>query len=95
METGRTPKVNENLIYRKEVFIMKKSTKVLFNAYKVIFVLTAIALVVTYVRGLISPTAVNAVISGNDWFTLGYMSVVYALIAEKEKNAGLQSAEKN
>ncbi len=50
METGRTPKVNENLIYRKEVFIMKKSTKVLFNAYKVIFALTAIALIVTYVR---------------------------------------------
>ncbi|MBP7188046.1 MAG: hypothetical protein KBA55_15095 [Ruminococcus sp.] len=74
---------------------MKKSTKVLFNAYKVIFALTAIALIITYVRGLISPTAVNAVISGNDWFTLGYMSVVYALIAEKEKNARLQSAEKN
>ena len=79
----------------KGSFIMKKSTKVLFNAYKVIFALTAIALIITYVRGLISPTAVNAVISGNDWFTLGYMSVVYALIAEKEKNARLQSAEKN
>ena len=95
METGRTPKVNENLIYRKEVFIMKKSTKVLFNAYKVIFALTAIALIVTYVRGLISPTETNAVISGNDWFTLGYMSVVYALITEKEKNAKLQNAENN
>lgn len=66
---------------------MKKSTKVLFNAYKVIFALTAIALIVTYVRGLISPTATNVVISGNDWFTLGYMSVVYMLISEKEKNA--------
>ena len=72
---------------------MKKSTKVLFNAYKVIFVLTAIALIVTYVRGLISPTATNAVVTGNDWFTLGYMSVVYALISEKEKNAKLQIAE--
>ena len=68
-------------------------TKVLFNAYKVIFALTAIALIVTYIRGLISPTATNAVITGNDWFTLGYMSVVYALITEKEKNAKLQSAE--
>ena len=95
MKTGRTPKVNENLIYRKEVFIMKKSTKVLFNAYKVIFALTAIALIVTYVRGLISPTATNAVISGNDWFTLGYMSVVYMLIAEKEKNAKLLNVENN
>ncbi len=95
METGRPPKENENLIYRKEVFIMKKSTKVLFNAYKVIFVLTAIAMVVTYVRGLISPTATNAVISGNDWFTLGYMSVVYMLITEKEKNAKLRNAENN
>jgi len=95
METGRTPKVNENLIYRKEVFIMKKSTKVLFNVYKVIFVLTAIALIVTYVRGLISPTETNAVISGNDWFTLGYMSVVYMLISEKEKNAKLRNAENN
>ena len=90
MKTGRTPKVNENLIYRKEVFIMKKSTKVLFNAYKVIFALTAIALIVTYVRGLISPTATN-----NDWFTLGYMSVVYMLIAEKEKNAKLLNVENN
>ena len=95
METGRTPKVNGNLIYRKEVFIMKKSTKVLFNAYKVIFALTAIAFIVTYVHGLISPTATNAVISGNDWFTLGYMSVVYLLIAEKEKNAKIQIAENN
>ena len=95
METGRTPKVNENLIYRKEVFIMKKSTKVLFNAYKVIFVLTAIAMVVTYVQGFISPTATNAVISGNDWLTLGYMSVVYMLISEKEKNAKLRNAENN
>ncbi|HQM02542.1 MAG TPA: hypothetical protein PLH98_18670 [Ruminococcus flavefaciens] len=74
---------------------MKKSTKVLFNVYKVIFVLTAIALIVTYVRGLISPTASNAVISGNDWFTLGYMSVVYMLITEKEKNAKLRNAENN
>ncbi len=74
---------------------MKKSTKVLFNAYKVIFALTAIALIVTYVCGLISPTASNAVISGNDWFTLGYMSVVYMLITEKEKNAKLQNAENN
>lgn len=95
METGRTPKVNENLNYRKEVFIMKKSTKVLFNAYKVIFALTAIALIVTYVRGLISPTATNVVISGNDWFTLGYMSVVYMLISEKEKNAKLLNTENN
>ena len=74
---------------------MKKSTKVLFNAYKVIFALTTIALVVTYVRGFISPTATNAVITGNDWFTLGYMSVVYALITEKEKNAELLRAENN
>lgn len=87
--------MNENLIYRKEVFIMKKSTKVLFNAYKVIFALTAIAMVVTYVRGLVSPTAANAVISGNDWFTLGYMSVVYMLISEKEKNAKLLNTENN
>ena len=87
--------MNEKLIYRKEVFIMKKSTKVLFNAYKVIFVLTAIALIVTYVRGLISPTAINAVISGNDWLTLGYMSVVYMLISEKEKNAKLLNVENN
>ena len=40
-----------------------------------------------------SPTATNAVVTGNDWFTLGYMSVVYALISEKEKNAKLQIAE--
>ena len=89
------PRKKTNLIYRKEVFIMKKSTKVLFNAYKVIFALTAIALIVTYVRGLISPTATNAVISGNDWFTLGYMSVVYMLITEKEKNAKLLNTENN
>ena len=42
-----------------------------------------------------SPTATNAVLSGNDWFTLGYMSVVYMLISEKEKNANLKNAEKN
>ena len=72
---------------------MKKSVKVLFTAYKVIFAITAIAITVTYIHGLISPTATNAVITGNDWFTLGYMSVVYALIAEKEKNAKLQITE--
>ena len=72
---------------------MKKSVKVLFTAYKVIFAITAIALIVTYNRGLISPTVTNAIVTGNDWFTLGYMSVVYALITEKEKNAKLQIAE--
>ena len=72
---------------------MKKSVKVLFTAYKVIFAITAIALVVTYIRGLISPTTTNAIVTGNDWFTLGYMSVVCALIAEKEKNAKFQITE--
>lgn len=72
---------------------MKKSVKVLFTAYKVIFAITAIALVETYIRGMISPIASNAVVTGNDWFTFGYMSVVYALITEKEKNAKLQIAE--
>ena len=72
---------------------MKKSVKVLFTAYKVIFVITAIALTITYIHGFISPTTTKAVITGNDWFTLGYMSLVYALIAEKEKNAKLRIAE--
>ena len=64
---------------------MKKSEKVLYTVFKVIYVLTTAAIVTTYLSELLSPTTVNCSISSNDWLTLGCMSCVCVLIAERER----------
>ena len=66
---------------------MKKSEKVLFTVFKVIYVLTTAAIVTTYLSELFSPTAVNCSITSNDWLTLGCMSCVFVMITECEKKA--------
>ena len=94
METGRT-RNEQKTKHLKEVFIMKKSVKVLFLAYKVIYILCTIAVLATYISELLNPAAAYGVISGDDWFILGFMSCDYAFITEKEKNAEIQIAENN
>ena len=82
-------------IYRKGVFIMKKAEKVLYTVFKVIFAITAIAIVITYLRELFGPTVAQPLVTSNDWFTLGYMSCVFVLITEREKKIKALPAEDN
>ena len=44
-----------------------------------------IAFVIAYITELVSPTAAYCSITSSDWFTLGLMSCVYVLIADKQK----------
>jgi len=66
---------------------MKKSTKVLFAIYKVIYAVSMVAAIGTYVADLINPAATFSRITSNDWFTLTIMSCAMALVCEAEKKA--------
>ena len=71
--------------HRKEVFIMKKSEKIVFTIFKTVYFMCLIAFVIAYITELVSPTAAYCSITSSDWFTLGLMSCVYVLIADKQK----------
>ena len=71
--------------HRKEVFIMKKSEKIIFTIFKTVYFMCLIAFVIAYITELVSPTAAYCSITSSDWFTLGLMSCVYVLIADKQK----------
>ena len=64
---------------------MKKSEKVLFAIYKVLYVITIAAMIFVYFRAVFDKTYSS--LSSNDFFVGGLMSVVMVLIAEKESMA--------
>ncbi len=74
---------------------MKKAEKVLYTVFKVIFAITVIAIVATYLRELFGSTVAQPLVTSNDWFTLGYMSCVFVLITEREKKIKALTAEDN
>jgi hypothetical protein len=85
METGKSPEDKQEK--RKEMIIMKKSEKVLFAIYKVIYVITMAAMIFVYFRAVFDKTGTYSSLSSNDFFVGGLMSVVMVLIAEKESVA--------
>ena len=74
---------------------MKKAEKVLYTVFKVIFAITAIAIVVTYLHELFGTTVTQPLVTSNDWLNLGYMSCVFVLITEREKKIKALTAEDN
>lgn len=69
------------------MIIMKKSEKVLFAIYKVLYVITIAAMIFVYFRAVFDKTGTYSSLSSNDFFVGGLMSVVMVLIAEKESMA--------
>ena len=66
---------------------MKKSTKVLFAIYKVIYAVSMVAAIGTYVADFLDPAATFCRITSTDWFTLTMMSCAMVLVLEAEKKA--------
>lgn len=64
---------------------MKKSEKIIFTIFKTVYFMCLIAFVIAYITELVSPTAAYCSITSSDWFTLGLMSCIYVLIADKQK----------
>ena len=85
METGKSP--DDKQEKRKEMIIMKKSEKVLFAIYKVLYVITIAAMIFVYFRAVFDKTGTYSSLSANDFFIGGLMSFVMVLIAEKESRA--------
>ncbi len=63
---------------------MKKSEKILFAAFKVIYIISVVAFAVTYFSELFSSTATYSSISAFDWLALAVMTFAFAYIEEKE-----------
>lgn len=74
---------------------MKKSERIVYTIFKVVYAISMIAAVVTYVSDLISPTATFCRVTSSDWLTLGIMSCVFVLITESEKKAKALSVHEN
>ena len=74
---------------------MKKAERVLYTVFKVLYVVSTVAVVATFIHELFDPTVAQPTITSNDWFTLSFMSCVFVLITEREKNARLLTADNN
>ena len=64
---------------------MRKSERILYTVFKVIYAVCTVAVVATYLREMFDPTAAHPLVTSNAWLTLGYMSCVFVLITEREK----------
>ena len=66
---------------------MKKSQRIGNAIFKMGYVITAVSVMVRYISEILSPTATYSSISGFEWLALGAMTMVFADILIKEKNA--------
>lgn len=66
---------------------MKKSTKVLFAIYKVIYAVSMVAAIGTYVADFLDPAATFCRVTSTDWFTLAIMSCAMVIVCEADKKA--------
>ena len=66
---------------------MKKSQRIGNAIFKMGYIITAVSVMVRYISEILSPTATYSSISGFEWLALGAMTMVFADILIKEKNA--------
>lgn len=85
--------MNEINYTENGVVIKKKLERIAFAVFKFVYIITAIAVAITYISELLSPTATYCSITSNDWFTLAFMSVVFCIVTEREKKYKAQIAE--
>ena len=83
------------VVVRKELFAHLRDPAVVIRNGNITFNTACINGLedVVYVQLLLCEDEKKFAVKG--WFTLGYMSVVYMLITEKEKNAKLLNTENN
>ena len=72
---------------------MKKSEKVFFAAFKVIYIISLITVVVTYISDIFDPTAVYCRVTANDWISVTLMTIAIGFIADREKQFKSQLSE--
>lgn len=66
---------------------MKKSEKILFAAFKVIYIISVIAFAYTYFSELLSSTATFSSLSAFDWIAMAAMTFSISYITSKERRA--------
>ena len=66
---------------------MKKSQRIRNAIFKMGYAITAVSVIVRYISEIISPTATYSSISSFEWLALGAMTIAFADILIKEKNA--------
>lgn len=72
---------------------MKKAERIIFTVFKVIYVISIIATLIAYFRGLLDPTATYCTVDSSTWLSLVLMTAVYCGITESEKKAKLEAKE--
>ena len=66
---------------------MKKSQRIANTIFKVGYLSAAVSILVRYISEIVSPTATYSSISSFEWLALGAMTIAFADILIKEKNA--------